>query len=104
VIAASICSLASASTVSPSSLSWRSDELARLAIVLSVRLGVSDHVLDLLVGESGAGPDLDLLLLAGAEILGRHAEDPVRVDVECDLDLRDAARRRRDAGQLELAE
>ena len=30
--------------------------------------------------------------------------DPVRVDVERDLDLRDAARRRRDADQLQLAQ
>ena len=34
----------------------------------------------------------------------RHVEDAVRVDVERDLDLRHAARRRRDAGELELAE
>jgi len=30
----------------------------------------------------GAGLDLDLLLLAGAEILGGHVEDSVGVDVE----------------------
>ena len=40
----------------------------------------------------------------GAEVLRRHVQDAVGVDVERDLDLRDAARRRRDARQLELAQ
>jgi hypothetical protein len=42
--------------------------------------------------------------LISAEVLRRHVEDAVGVDVERDLDLRDAARRRRDPGELELAE
>jgi hypothetical protein len=62
-----------------------------------VRLGVLHHALDLFLGEARAGLDLDLLLLAGAEVLGADAEDAVRVDVERDLDLRDAAHRGRDA-------
>ena len=79
-------------------------ELAQPLVVVGVRLGVLHHPLDLVVGEPGAGLDLDLLLLAGAEVLGRHVDDAVGVDVEADLDLRDAARRRRDAGELELAQ
>lgn len=46
----------------------------------------------------------DRVLLAGALVLGRDVHDAVGVDVEGDLDLRDAAGRRRDAGQLEGAE
>src|SRR4029079_6089106 len=65
---------------------------------------VVDHALDLVVAEAAARPDLDLLLLAGAEVLRRHVEDAVGVDVEADLDLRDAARGRRDPRQLELAQ
>ena len=38
------------------------------------------------------------------EILGGHVDDAVGVDVEGHLDLRHAARRRRDADELELAE
>jgi len=38
------------------------------------------------------------------EVLGRHVQDAVVVDVERHLDLRHAARRRRDAFQIELAE
>ena len=37
-------------------------------------------------------------------VLGRDVDDAVGVDVEGDLDLRHAARRRRDADQVELAE
>ena len=39
-----------------------------------------------------------------ARVLGRDVQDAVGVDVERDLDLRHAARRRRDADQVELAE
>ena len=79
-------------------------ELAQALVLVGVRLGVGHHALDLLVGEPGAGLDLDLLLLARPEVLGRHVDDAVGVDVEADLDLRDAARRGRDARELELAQ
>ena len=79
-------------------------ELALALVLVGVGLGVRDHPLDLVVGEAGARPDLDRLLLARPEVLGRHVEDAVGVDVERDLDLRDAARGRRDAGELELAQ
>ena len=79
-------------------------ELAQALVLVGVRLGVGHHALDLLVGQAGARLDLDLLLLAGAQVLGRHVDDAVGVDVEADLDLRDAARRGRDARELELAQ
>jgi hypothetical protein len=69
-----------------------------------VRLGVAHHLLHLVVGQARAALDLDLLLVAGAHVLGRHVDDAVGVDVERDLDLGHAAGRRRDADQLELAE
>src|SRR5207253_5554413 len=49
----------------------RLGELAGPAVLLGVRLRVGDHALDLVVGQAAAGADLDLLLLAGAEVLGR---------------------------------
>ena len=64
-------------------------------------LGVLDHLLDLLLGETRRRDDPDALLLAGAEVLGADVDDAVRVDVERHLDLRHAARRRRNADQLE---
>ena len=82
----------------------RLGELAQALVVVGVRLGVGHHLLDLVVRQAGARLDLDLLLLARAQVLGGHVEDAVGVDVEGDLDLRDAARRRRDAGELELAQ
>ena len=79
-------------------------ELAQLVRLVAVRLGLVDHPLHLVLGEAGAALDPDLLLVAGAEVLGRDVDDPVRVDVERDLDLRLAPHRRRDADELELAE
>ena len=82
----------------------RVGELAQLVRLVGVRLGLRDHPLHLVLGEPGAALDPDLLLVAGAEVLRGHVDDPVRVDVEADLDLRHAPRRRRDADELELAE
>ena len=79
-------------------------QLLHAAVVLGVRLGVAHHLVDLAVGQARPALDLDLLLVARAEILRRDVHDPVGVDVERDLDLRHAARRRRDADQLELAQ
>src|SRR5207247_2918811 len=50
------------------------------------------------------GLDLDLLLGPGSEVLRRHVQDAVGVDVERDLDLGDTARSRGNSRQLELAE
>src|SRR5699024_10519480 len=48
--------------------------------------------------------DGDLLLLAGAQVLGGDLHDAVGVDVEGDFDLRHAARSGSDAAQLEAAQ
>ena len=82
----------------------RLGQLAQLVRLAGVRLGVLHHPLDLVGLQARAALDPDLLLVARAEVLRRDVDDPVRVDVERDLDLRHAARRRRDADELELAE
>ena len=70
-----------------------------------MRFGFALHLLDLVLArETGAAGDGDLLLLAGAEILGGDVQDAVGVDVEGDFDLRHAARGRRDAVEVEGAE
>ena len=69
-----------------------------------MRLGVLDEFLDVILRQTGGAGDRDLLLLAGAEVFRRHVHDAVRVDVERDLDLRQAARRGRNAHQVERAE
>ena len=66
-------------------------------------LGIADHPIDVLARQRGAAGDGHLLLLAGAEVLRGDVHDAVGVDVERDLDLRQAARRRRQAAQLEHA-
>ena len=83
----------------------RVDALLDLLVLVGVLLGLADHALDVLLGQAALlGRDRDLLGLARALVLGGHLEDAVRVDLEGHLDLRHAARRRRDAGELELAE
>ena len=80
------------------------DQLAPFLVFLGMGFGIPHHPLNLVVGETARGLDADLLLLAGGLVLGRDVDDAVGVDVEGDLDLRHAARRGRDAHQVELAE
>src|SRR5829696_754269 len=82
----------------------RFDELAALLVLGGMRLGVLDHLVDVGLGQAAGGLDADLLLLRRRLVLRRDVDDAVGVDVEGDLDLRHAARRRRDAHQVELAE
>ncbi len=62
------------------------------------------NLFDLLFGQAAGGGNLDGLLLAGSQILGRDMDDPVGIDIEGDLDLRQTPGSRRNAGQLETAE
>src|SRR3954454_20996318 len=75
-----------------------------LLVLLGELLGLAYHLLDVAVVETARGLDPDLLLLAGALVLGGNIDDAVGVDVEGDFDLWNATRRRRDADQVELAE
>ena len=67
-------------------------------------LGFLDHAVDVLFAHAAVGLNRDLLLLARAEILCRHIDDAVGIDVELDLDLGYAARCGRDVRKLETAE
>ena len=80
------------------------DLLAPLLVLFGVLLGVADHLVHGALVEHRRGRDPDLLFLAGRPVLGLHVEDAVGVDVERDLDLRDAARGRRDPVEDEPAE
>src|SRR3546814_6141263 len=80
----------------------RLDQGAALLVLLGVELGILHHLLDLGVAETARGLDADGLLLAGRLVLGADVDDAVGVDVEGDLDLRHAARRGRNADQVEL--
>src|SRR5712692_4903718 len=77
---------------------------APLAVVGRMLLGLLHHPLDLLFVQSRRRGDANRLLLAGPEILRRDVHDTVCVDVEGDLHLRHAARRRREPDEIELAE
>ena len=75
-----------------------------LGVVLGMGLGVAHHLVDLVVGEPARRLDDDGLFLAGGLVLGGNVENAVGVDVEAHLDLRHAARRRWNVGEVEAAE
>src|SRR6185312_16513997 len=61
------------------------DQRLALLVGLGVGLGILDHLLDVGVGKTTRGLDTNLVLLAGALVLGRDVDDAVGVDVEGDL-------------------
>ena len=82
-----------------------SDALPLLLVLVAVLVGLVDHAFDLLFGQAAlVVGDGDLVLAARRLVGGGHVEDAVGVDVEGDLDLGDAARRRRDTRQFELTQ
>lgn len=74
-------------------------------ILLLVLLGLGEHALDLLLGETAlvVGDD-NLVGLAGTLLEGRDVHDTVGINVEGDLNLGNTTRGRRNTGKLELAE
>merc|ERR1719376_335085 len=81
------------------------DSLLLLLVIGLVLLSIVHHSLNLFFGQTALViGDGDLILLAGALVTSRHVQDTISVNVEGDFDLWDAAGRRRDSGQIELAE
>src|SRR6202011_2724145 len=80
------------------------DELLAASVFFGVSFGLLDHLLDVGLGQAAGCLNPDALLLAGGLVLGRYVDDAVGVDIEGDLDLRDAPRRRWDSDQIELGE
>src|SRR5271165_3152885 len=65
----------------------RIGQLAQPPVLVAVPLGVCDHPVHFGLVQVGALADRDPLLGAGVLVLRRDVQDPVRVDVEGDLDL-----------------
>ena len=65
---------------------------------------VAHSLFDVLLAHVARGLNRDVLLLAGALVLGRDVDDAVGVDVEGDFNLRHAARRRCNPVQDEAAQ
>src|SRR3989449_2004129 len=80
------------------------DLLAPLLVLGLVGLRLLDGAFHVVLRETGAGGDGDLVLLARGAVPRGHVHDAVRVDVEGHLDLRDAARSGRDPVEMELAQ
>src|SRR6185503_14854218 len=82
-----------------------SERPGRSLIVGQLRgLVLRDDLLDLGLGERPGRVDGDRLHAAGRAVARRHVDDPVRVDVEADLDLWNSPSRGCDLVQYELAE
>ncbi len=77
-----------------------------LAGLVSSRIGFGflDHVLDIRIRQAAVGLNTDRVLLVGRLVLGSHVHDAVGVDIEGHLDLRHAARCRRNTHQVELTQ
>ena len=73
-------------------LVFQVDHFAPLLVLGGVLLGVGLHLVDLFLAQSAGILHRDLVLLAGALVLGGDGEDAVHIDVERHLDLRHAAR------------
>ena len=80
------------------------DGFAAFFILFGMRLGVFHQLLDFFLAQAARSRDLDGLFFLRGHVLGRNVDDPVRVDVERDFDLRHASRGRGDSHQIELAE
>merc|ERR1719506_538471 len=81
------------------------ESVARVDALLRQLLCFPDHLLDLLLRQATlVVRNRDLLRRARAFVLGADVEDTVRVDLEGNLNLRLAARRRGDARHVELAQ
>src|SRR5258705_6018076 len=80
------------------------DLVAALAVFAGVLLSVLHHALDLVLREAARRLNGDALLAAGAPVVRLHIYDAVGGDVEGDLNLRDAARGRRNAVEDEVAQ
>merc|ERR1719160_679729 len=74
-------------------------------VLLRELLSLLDHALDLLLRQAAlVVRDRDLLRVTSALVLRTDHQDTVAVDLERHLDLRNAARRRRNTRHVELAE
>lgn len=81
------------------------NSLLDLLVFLSELLSLTNHALDLFLGEAAlVVGDGDLLLLSGSLIFGADVEDTVGVDLEGDLDLGLTTRSRRDSTELKLTQ
>ena len=69
-----------------------------------IGLGLVTHPLDFLLAQAARSGDADVLRLACSLVGSGYVQYAVRVDVEAHLDLRDSARCRSDAVEIELAD
>src|SRR5580700_3349382 len=73
-----------------------------LLIFIRMRLSFLAHALRFILTQAGRSSNRDLLFLASSLVFRRNIEQAVRVNIERNLNLRQAARRRRKTHKLEI--
>ena len=68
------------------------DLIATLLIFISVLLGLPHHAVDFILAQRRAARNSHGLLFTRRHVFSRHVDDSVGIDIEGDLDLRDATR------------
>merc|ERR1719195_2438456 len=77
--------------------------LRLLLVIFLELLSVLHHLLNLVLGQPAlVVGDGDLRLLAGRLVQGAHVQDSVRIDIECDLNLRFSSRSWLDTTELKV--
>ena len=80
------------------------NHLAAFFVLGSVLLGITLHLFNFFLAQTAGVLHGDLAFLARGLVLGGDGKDAVHVDIERHLDLRNAARRRRHAFEIERPE
>jgi NAD-specific glutamate dehydrogenase len=82
----------------------RFDEVLAALVFFGMSFGLLHHLLYIGLAQPAGCLNPDALLLAARLVLGRDVDNTVGVNVEGDLDLREASWRRRNPDQIELGE
>ena len=80
------------------------DFLSPCPIFRGMHVGVTHHALDLALVKSRTAADRHFLLFPGILVSCRDVQNPVRIDIKRDLDLRHAASRRTDTLETKATE
>ena len=73
-------------------------------VFFSECFGITDHLINVSVGQTARSLDLDLLFLARALVLCGYADEAVGINVECHFNLRHAARCGWNSDEVKIAE
>ncbi len=79
-------------------------QFSQFAVFIGMRFGIFNHAINFVIRQTAGGFDNNRLFFAGRLVFGRHVQNTVGIDVECDFNLRHTARCRRNIGQIKTAQ